>query len=219
MMKQRLKAWIASKRRNGKGEGKTSPVEPEIPFFIDPQQAISTASSSHCQEQTSTIFDKLPPEIRRDILLKAFGGRRVHMDLVYQHPLKPPGSEETRRVYNHYGVHTERAIGLDESKPKCWQWRGCVCHRTYSPAAQKSNEKFFKLRQAIGDTSDDYSHYSSWQLGEERDRLLDNDELGEDTCCEGWASQCITRVYAGWGGTADSCWIGAVGWLLTCRQA
>ncbi|KAL7960164.1 hypothetical protein V8C34DRAFT_312894 [Trichoderma compactum] len=52
---------------------------------------------------SSPLFGKLPRELRYDILLGAFGGGLLHMDLSFVHP--------------------------DTTVPKSWQWWSSVCHR------------------------------------------------------------------------------------------
>ncbi|KAF4948029.1 hypothetical protein FSARC_13847 [Fusarium sarcochroum] len=40
---------------------------------------------------------------------------------------------------------------------------------------------------------------------------------GDDRCCDGWGIHC--GVWTRKHGKPDSCWIGVMGWLVTCRQA
>ncbi|KAH7158338.1 hypothetical protein DER46DRAFT_508769, partial [Fusarium sp. MPI-SDFR-AT-0072] len=134
------------------------------------------------------------------LLIHAFGNRTVHMDLVFTHPLRDPLNNEgssyrsTDPAYRfcsteaaHLWPYTEKNLGLDRSRPKYWQWRGCVCHRLLPPE-YKITVKF--------------PHYA---------------KPGDDQCCDGLGIHCCvwTRKH----GRHDSCLIGAMGWILTCRQA
>ncbi|KAF4960083.1 hypothetical protein FGADI_1100 [Fusarium gaditjirri] len=57
-----------------------------------------------------SLWFKLPPNMRRDILQLAFGDRRVHMSLSFREK------------------HTS-----DDKKVESWQWFGAVCHRAETP--------------------------------------------------------------------------------------
>ncbi|KAI1046670.1 hypothetical protein LB505_006716 [Fusarium chuoi] len=199
-MHRRFKAWAEAKRHGRQ----RSPQDPEMPCLPSPRPYALTPSSS--QEQITKLaetvpFFRLPLEIRRKILIHAFGNRTLHMDLVLTHPLREPlkGSTSYRSTdpkgrfcggghgVEHLYPYTVQNLGLDTSRPKYWQWRGCVCHRLLPPEYNITVK---------------FPHYA---------------KPGDDRCCDGWGIHCgvWTRKHR----RLDSCWIGAMGWILTCRQA
>ncbi|KAH7472823.1 hypothetical protein FOMA001_g11848 [Fusarium oxysporum f. sp. matthiolae] len=199
-MHRRFKAWMDSKRHSRQ----RIPRDPEMPCLPNPRLYALTPSPS--QEQITKLaetvpFFRLPLELRRKILIHAFGNRTVHIDLVLTHPLRKPLNVDTShrsidpkyrfcgggRGAEHLYPYTQQNLGLDTSQPKCWQWRGCVCHRLLPPE-YKITVKF--------------PHYA---------------KPGDDRCCDGWGTHC--RVWTRKHGRSDSCWIGVMGWLLTCHQA
>ncbi|KAK7425109.1 hypothetical protein QQX98_000023 [Neonectria punicea] len=195
-MKRRVKAWIEAKqhKHESRPKGKDPDVpEPELPRLPDPRPySLTPATSTEnlaARAQTSPLFDKLPPNIRREILIIAFGNRRIHLDLALDHPLNPKDAERAARVaHGHCGPQTPHFLGVDESQARFWQWRGCACHRI---------------------PPDHYSFYH------DRDREVQ--EPGEDACCRGTARRCDEWTENG--AYPEKCWIGVMGWLLTCRQA
>ncbi|KAJ4854990.1 uncharacterized protein T069G_10548 [Trichoderma breve] len=159
----------------------------------------SLIAASNAATANSSFFTKLPVEIRRKILIEAFGGQTIHMDLIYNHPPQPP-EEQTEEMIkkngrfrahgnfnvNVHGVPTcdERNLRLDDSQPKRWAWRSSVCHRN----------------------------------GPARCRPEDEVQPGEDYCRFGqspWHAICLC-----WPGEFPTkCQVGAMGWLCSCRQA
>ncbi|KAM0258608.1 hypothetical protein ACHAQJ_003779 [Trichoderma viride] len=157
-----------------------------------PSTNVATAGSS--------FFTKLPLEIRRKILIEAFGGQTVHMDLIYDHPLLPPEDQpddsheepQKRRSRAHGNLNVNlnsvrcdiQNLRLDDSRPKEWTWRSSVCHR--NPPA-------------------------SWRPGQ-------GVQPAEDYCRFGqtqWQRTCLV-----WPGEFPTkCLVGAMGWLRSCRQA
>lgn len=80
------------------------------------------------------FFGCLPPEIRRRILVYAFGERTVHIDISYTLTSKPDegGSAGASAAKTHAGLvrrpdHYIRMYDEDEWQ---WRWYGCVCHRS-----------------------------------------------------------------------------------------
>ncbi|KAF5536909.1 hypothetical protein FNAPI_11588 [Fusarium napiforme] len=176
--------------------------DPEMPRLPDPRPYTLTPSPSQDQITTlaeTVLFFRLPLELRRKILIHAFGDRTVHMDLSLAHPLREPINDERSAYrstnpadrFHHDAMHlwpyTKENLGLDTSRPKCWQWRGCVCHRL-PPPRFKITVNFHTIVKPA-----------------------------DDRCCEGWAAYCA--LWTKRTDKPDSCWIGAMGWLLTCRQA
>lgn len=222
----KLKSWIQGKL----GKSRSDPVIPEPPMFPEPPMLpqprhILTPTPSRddlrSSNQTASIFTRIPHEIRHEILLQAFGGRTVHIDLVYQHPLN---LSRRKNPAIHYGENTEQACYLDKDKPKCWQWRGCVCHRTPCNLLRIGAQKQAGILDpsggpAIKDCPPLYPQAPTSGLGEDMYRYWYLDEPGEDSCCKGYANRCGDYTDPSIGGKLDACWIGAMGWLLTCRKA
>ncbi|EXK43212.1 hypothetical protein FOMG_05859 [Fusarium oxysporum f. sp. melonis 26406] len=78
-------------------------------------------------------YNKLPPDIRRFILILAFGNCRLHMDFSYDYP--DMSSDFIQPLdENHCGIVIENMYGdrqrvVDDTKPRSWLWWGSVCHR------------------------------------------------------------------------------------------
>ena len=77
---------------------------------------------------TSTLFQRIPPEIRRMILIHAFGDQTMHLDLYKAYPYhdtrasscpEPTHANRNPRVRNAFGA-----------APMRWEWAGSVCHRS-----------------------------------------------------------------------------------------
>lgn len=80
-----------------------------------------------------SLYFKLPPNIRRDILRLAFGDRPLHVNLSFSHPDTVPIALKHR---NHCGIdskesltRSERERIVDANKPKSWRWWSSTCHR------------------------------------------------------------------------------------------
>ncbi|KAL6886365.1 hypothetical protein HDV57DRAFT_387809 [Trichoderma longibrachiatum] len=170
----------------------------------------SLVSATVAATADSPFFTRLPLEIRRKILVEAFGAQTVHMDLIYDHPvLQPPflqdpsmssSSEEeeeragrrrdARRAHGNLnvrlgtGVCDARNLRLDDSRPKEWAWRSSVCHRNPPGRCRPGDEV---------QPAEDYCRFgqSPWHL-----------------TCRHWPGEFPTK-----------CLIGAMGWLCSCRQA
>lgn len=122
------------------------------------------------------FFSMLPPEVRRCILIHAFGHHTMHMNVMFQKPWKvvdaePQDSTAHARHYHNFTVGPEK-----------WMWYGCVCHRTEPEDAPLS----------LGRTR-------SWPV-KPRTFFLDGCLKGEGTCSEWpgtWPSKCHIGV-TGW---------------------
>ncbi len=141
----------------------------------------------------SPLFQKLPAEIRIQILTAAFGERTLHMDVLLSHPpwrRQPIGHD--RAVLGHAGLFIEPSKAgdgrwfpvLDTTARQAWQWHGSVCHR--NPPG----------------TAVDNGH--SVQPCQDQCRS----GVTPDDACKQWP-----------GVSPDKCRIGAMGWLQSCRQA
>ncbi|KAL7946160.1 hypothetical protein V8C42DRAFT_322638 [Trichoderma barbatum] len=161
----------------------------------------SLIAASNAATANSAFFTKLPVEIRRKILIEAFGGQTVHMDLIYDHPPQPvedqsedaqsKGGQMYDRAHGNFNINFQgkatcniRNLRLDDSRPKEWAWRSSVCHRNLPAYCRPGQEV----------------------------------QPGEDCCRFGqspWHRTCLV-----WPGEFPTkCLIGAMGWLRSCRQA
>lgn len=169
--------------------------QPPMPFLPEERIALTPSASQESLALPKVAiadspFFRLPAELRRQILIEAFGGRVVHMDLMYDHPHlaetnpKALGRTHCGRVYG-LTERGEKYNKVDETSPKAWHWYGSVCH-TNLPYSTES------------------SHWASPAL---------------DCCLQPRKS--YDPLYCGYypGEAPAKCFVGAMGWLLSCRQA
>lgn len=170
-----------------------------MPFLSPQRLRVLTPSSSRefmiastaAATASSPFFLRLPAELRRDILIEAFGDRTIHIDLSFDHPMISMPEQDKRMLgekIRHCGLNCEShkllksPLKLDVSKPKAWQWFSCVCHRDPENIVRGNGHVL---------------------------------EPWEDECLAGVAGWC-----QGWPGKApEKCFLGIMGWLLACRQA
>ncbi|KAI1916209.1 hypothetical protein LOZ12_001148 [Ophidiomyces ophidiicola] len=110
---------------------------PELPptrcYALTPspsQEALVFTDASATAD--SDFFQLLPFELRRKILVEAFGNRTVHIDLVYDHPILP--LEDRKITPSLHNRHAYFAPPWLRSQGelwafKEWYWQGSVCHR------------------------------------------------------------------------------------------
>ncbi|PNP86407.1 hypothetical protein FNYG_00109 [Fusarium nygamai] len=136
-------------------------------------------------------YYKLPPDIRRYILILAFGNRRLHMDFSYDYP--DMSSDLIQPLdKNHCGIVMENMYGdklrvVDDTKPRSWIWWGSVCHRLPPDL--------------------DVSQTGPMTHGGPDGPWADTCRVGEARHCDSWP-----------GSFPAKCRIGTMGWLLSCRQ-
>lgn len=192
-MLSRINPW-SSDRRARRQQRRLGNALPCPPITIKPGRSTVDRPPETLQE-SSHFFMMLPPELRRQILVGAFGNRTLHMDLRYRLPYAPlpPGAAHAMRT--HAGVWYddpyEGAI-MDETTSEDWRWFGCVCHARPGHAL-----RYFDPPRPRGMPG----------------------PLNIDRCLHGEAL--CPGLYLGRGKTHDPalCVIGAMGWLLSCRQA
>lgn len=141
------------------------------------------------------IFHRLPSEIRLLILAEAFGYRTIHIDFRFDHPLvrqSLAGSSSTSpEEPRHCGIGSE--LIPDEDQPKGWQWFSCACHRRAEWTVEERKKYWWELGNTIG--------------------------VHDDECIKG--KSCGRNPDTGQGVecTRDTCFIGIMSWLLSCRSA
>ncbi|KAK4448984.1 hypothetical protein QBC34DRAFT_464244 [Podospora aff. communis PSN243] len=178
------------------------------PLPVLPQRARRLSLSvSDGGTSTSAFFQTLPPEIRCKILIAAFGGRTIHLDLRLLYPLRPQESSiaptQKKPFFRRIGsssrdnpppqsplwnqgprhANTHHPDDRDTTKPRRWEWHGSICHRP-SP------------------TLAGFDEYPAC----------------EDECASGRASWRVDC--ASWPGEVPhKCLLGVMGWLRSCSAA
>lgn len=161
-----------------------------------------TPSQPPSPQTDSLFFEKLPPEIRRPILIHAFGNRTLHIHCFCCHrarlkghvrSLDGPGADHAQWSRQRAGI-----ASLDDYRflyptfienrfrRRCrWRLRGSVCHRNPPPLP-------------------------TGPMGTSRGpRDPSTDKCVEVTgCCEEW-DECVPDEHN----------IGAIGWLQSCQKA
>lgn len=146
-----------------------------LPPGLPPERKHLLTPRPSCEEiaqlptPSGAFFERLPRELRDQILIAAFGNRTVHIDLQLKHPQLPDAScNLTHAQVNANGEEDPYA------EPR-WEWWSSVCHR--HPLAEAWDDRC--------------------QLGSPRN-MCDHFYSGQ------WPLKCF---------------LGVMGWLLTCRQA
>lgn len=143
----------------------------------DEQSVTMTATPSNTR---SAFFNLLPLELRRQILIHAFGGRTMHAVLLSSIQGSVPDPDSRQHIARRRPHAVPRLWpGKVKSKEPARRWVGCVCHCWMS-------------------FDDDFGA-----------------SVVHDPCA---------RPRADWWDfkgslKPDQCLVGAMGWLLTCRQA
>lgn len=170
---------------------------PPLPFLPTPPSTGEDATTRGVPKtapapQNGIFFERLSPDLRRIILVEAFGDRVVHMDLRYDRPLRarPP------RKFMHAGgvdvLDQGHSASRQMRKPRAWQWYSCVCHR--DPVWFM--ERWHGAKLDVGDMA---SHPVM------------------DSCLRRRPQSCDSPP--GDTGDMSRCFLGVMGWLMTCRQA
>ncbi|AEO57202.1 hypothetical protein MYCTH_2303064 [Thermothelomyces thermophilus ATCC 42464] len=216
-MTRNFKQWLkqglkATKDENGHG------VPPEPPYR---EYWPNLPASSANTKLNYGLFQRLPLEVRQQILTQAFGKRTLHVHLAYDHPLarKPNSGENKRRMFlskradEKRPENRRRHCGLgsnlvpDASRPKQWQWFSCVCHRRVVEARECRPEPQRPPQGRIEPCNDGCLNGRLFTT-----RYTTNAEWGRLCRCEPIAE--YDRPMAD-----RECFIGIMGWLLACRQA
>ena len=128
-----IKKWIRDKtrpKRRQEQQQNQPNIPPALPYLPVPRPR-SLTSPPDCDLRLSLQnygrFGALPYELRHQILVEAFGGARVHMDLSF-HP-----------------------------EQQQWLWSGGACHRRagYSEAEQRGRFDMGQLAMSIEPCDDD----------------------------------------------------------------
>lgn len=201
-----LGQWIlgvVSRPPQGHNEGYNE-VEEEIPPppFLPPErisrfEIIQNGNQDSNETANSDVFQRLPSDIRRLIMIEAFGNRVIHVDLRL---VKLGGTFAADEP--HHGCDPEhgfRKAGKttpfsSSNAPPQWRWYGCVCHR----------EPEWRMRHHTIMNKSLSPPWFDTCLNARRD----DEEAESRLVCEEWSGQKPLK-----------CRIGAMGWLRSCRQA
>ncbi|CEJ89610.1 hypothetical protein VHEMI05445 [[Torrubiella] hemipterigena] len=149
---------------------------------------------------------ELPAEIRRLILLAAFGNQTIHIHKYFGYALineeKPSEGRSWRSRTkakralpkpgaSHCGI--TMPFRRDKSKPQAWRWFSCVCHR---PTVVRPGDYFFT------------------DIG--RIHPGDDDCLGFGRGCVCITPEVVDGIEAF---SPKDCFLGVSGWLQTCKLA
>lgn len=189
----RIRDWLKEHIHlpSSKSTGKTRCCVDNPPFLPSHRRPI-TPSNVTPQLSACAFFTKLPEDIRREILIAAFGDRTIHMNLEFTHPypVLPPlddaGGNNTHRHTHHARIAPLRNEHLLHKSDMVWRWDGSVCHRQardYAPVGQDACFLF----------------HAVW---------LDGCMAGRNTYCESYGVS-LPR----------DCQIGILGFVLSCKQA
>jgi hypothetical protein len=112
---------------------------PEVPYLADSRPRPLTPVSDCSQPPACFLLARLPPEIRREILVMAFGDRVLHMNLINEHPVVCGAASASRSASRWDGGN---GLSIDTDSPERWTWSGCVCQRNHRLAACFKPEKW-----------------------------------------------------------------------------
>ncbi|KAG7149341.1 hypothetical protein HYQ46_001755 [Verticillium longisporum] len=170
-MKDRLKKLL---RRVAPGSANPAPcVPPPLPVTRTNRRPLTPLLAEDLAVAaipTSPFFAVLPPDVRIEILVVAFCGLRLYVDL-------GRGAPNNSRPRRHCG--RAPCLGITLKRDRIWRWTDGTCHRL--PTIWLSDE---------------------WTP---QDELM----LPRRYCCIDGQAQCCGRA----------CFLGVMGWLLSCRQA
>lgn len=174
------------------------PSEARPPYLSSPRPRVLTPSSSTevlTQLPSCALFTKVPALVRREMFIIAFGNHTLHVDLTFDYPHFPPPEQHmwdtpaARGQRRHAGIYAPERDYAGPS-PKAWHWRACVCHDC-------------RVWRPV------YQYHGRYaRIGLSRDRCLD-----------GRCHACRDAAYSRAHKWPDDCYVGVMGFLLSCRQA
>ncbi|OBT83116.1 hypothetical protein VE02_08071 [Pseudogymnoascus sp. 03VT05] len=186
------KKVLRKKKRSTRNKDLLPLLPADRPSILTP----STSSDNLVSFDNYGLFQRLPYEIRRSILIEAFGGRTLHMDLEFNHPLVRKSGTQKEISHCDLGSNLIR----DTDLPKGWQWFGCVCHRPAEWLERFGGSIFRSL------------------FGMKECERIPKMRPWEDGCWRGIPNPSECGPLRGKDRPSE-CFIGIMGWLLACRQA
>ncbi|KAI1660568.1 hypothetical protein F4813DRAFT_298044 [Daldinia decipiens] len=190
---ERFRGYLERLTLNGRSKERKLPAMPSLPD--DRPQPLAAISPLPTATANSKFFKSLPSEIRRRILIEAFGERILHLDLRLEHPLKKYSKKDRElvkpRPERHANAHLFHPSLRDTTKAQEWTWWSCVCH----------------------------SRFPNWNFNQDPPGVkIFGEEPAKDGCRDPFMlPRCLCVLYPGH--APAKCFIGVQGWLLVCRQA
>ncbi|UPK91669.1 hypothetical protein LCI18_002604 [Fusarium solani-melongenae] len=172
------------------------PPEPGMPYLPAERPRPLTASSESQGSKESPFFTKLPKEIRLEILCQAIGGTDIHIELDYDYPAtlrKLPTKNHASRISFQYG--------------ETWCNRTHTCWEKHVIVPNRWKSKKWRWWSCV-------CHRLGWTPFDGTARMAE-DDLSFDRCKYGVNEWCKSTP----GEVPSKCHVGAMGWLLCCRQA
>lgn len=168
---------------------------PSMPYL--PQQLLrsSTPVSSHYHgSERSNFFKKLPFEIRRQILCDTFGDQTLHIELDYDHPMIPRKMPTTRHAARNSGWTSGSSSFA--FRPK------------YHLETDRNKSRKWRWWSCVCHRQLKPISFFKGQVRRENEPWFDQCKYGYNNWCEkeSWK-------------IPNQCYIGVMGWLLSCRQA
>lgn len=164
--------------------------------FSHPSSADETRIHvAETEHPPNSIFERVPPELRRVILVAAFGERKIHVDLRSTRPTRK--SDESYRKDSHCQGRTPLAPDYRRNRPELFygpHWWSCVCHCDAPPWFWE--RKGYTPAWPPRTVSCMSGH--NWCI------------KGEGSLCDAWEPDKTDP---------KRCFVGVMGWLLTCREA
>ncbi len=130
------------RRRGNQNENHTDkPTEPPpLPYLPAQRPRPLTPTKSPSQDLVATLgtLATLPSELRRLVLIAAFGERTLRLDLRLCRPRRANCLHLLERSVNKGHGLGSAPLGdyayPDYAAPPAWRWYGCVCHRVLPPS-------------------------------------------------------------------------------------
>ncbi|KAH7368878.1 hypothetical protein B0T11DRAFT_337949 [Plectosphaerella cucumerina] len=188
----KLSEWLKKRLELSKKQSRAAHGPPPPPFFTSPRPRPLTPAptdDSALQPEECLLFSRLPLDIRRAIFIAAFGNRTIHIDLVFDYPLLNP-----RLVPPPPPGHQPNHAGIYPQK-------------TDAGSPQPHGQKAWRWGGSV-------CHIER----------LDRSMMALRYKSGPWTDECM-RGGCGWvchwhgGPSPEACRIGALGFLLSCKQA
>lgn len=204
-------------QRRGDRDNDTEPPLPLLPAERRPITPPATLNSTTTDSLVPALgtFARLPPELRRRVLVLAFGDRTFHLDLRLvprgQRPRSSRGYSPPWTDYEHgcgWAPMSMARVVMNGDVPVAekdmvweWRWHGSVCHRLLPRGSPIDHHIRAQGRSPY-----------QWPC---RDDCL----RGEAMMCEFWPTEPPAPAVLHSLKAACDAEVGVLGWLCACRQA
>ena len=147
-MHSKLLTWFQDKRaklrsKTGKARQAHNGPKPLVPPYTTRSRPLSPTpsftdliASASAATADSAFFQHLPSEIRREILIMAFGDQTMHMSLEFNHPnqISDLGTSRCGNCMPPTAPNLPQRLEPNKQAPMAWQWCGCLCWRAGWPS-------------------------------------------------------------------------------------